>query len=356
MAELDRIGGVDCDMHPRVPGIDALIPFLPPYWAASVVERGMPGLESLTYPPRSPLSSRPDWREAEAPPCGVERYRERVLDRYGFRNAIAHCLYGVHMMPSADMAVAFASAVNQWMAATWLDAEPRMRASIVVAWQDPERAVDEIRRCAPDRRFVQILLPAMAEAPLGRRSFWPIYREAEALDLPIGVHPGGAYRFPVTPVGWPSFHIEDYASQSMAFQGQLGSLIAEGVFTKFPGLRVVLIESGVSWFTPFLWRLTKFWRGARGETPWIDRPPIEIARDHVRLTTQPFDTPVEPEVARRVIDALRSDEVLLLATDYPHWQFDDDEVVPPGVDGDALVKMARDNPLKTYPRLEEAPA
>ena len=32
---------------------------------------------------------------------------------------------------------------------------------------------------AKDKRFVQILMLAMGETPLGRRHFWPIYAAAE---------------------------------------------------------------------------------------------------------------------------------------------------------------------------------
>ena len=46
--------------------------------------------------------------------------------------------------------------------------------------------------------------------------------------------------------------------------------------------------------------------------------------------------------------------MLLFATDYPHWQFDGDDVLPAGLPERLLHKILIDNPLATYPRLQEA--
>ena len=81
----------------------------------------------------------------------------------------------------------------------------------------------------------------------------------------------------------------------------------------------------MTWLPGFLWRLSKFWRGVRAEVPWVDRSPADIVRDHVRLTITPFDAPTDPDVVERIVDQLRSDDILLYASDYPHWQFDGDE-------------------------------
>jgi predicted TIM-barrel fold metal-dependent hydrolase len=45
--------------------------------------------------------------------------------------------------------------------------------------------------------------------------------------------------------------------------------------------------------------------------------------------------------------------MLLYASDYPHWQPDGDAVMPPGFSSALQRKIAIDNPLATYPRLNE---
>jgi uncharacterized protein len=53
----------------------------------------------------------------------------------------------------------------------------------------------------------------------------------------------------------------------------------------------------------------------------------------------------------RVIEHMQSDELLLFSTDYPHWQFDGERVLPEGISSDLVHKIMIDNPLATYPRL-----
>jgi predicted TIM-barrel fold metal-dependent hydrolase len=251
------------------------------------------------------------------------------------------------------MARVVARAVNDWIAREWLDRDPRLRASIVIPTQNVEFAVEEIERCAVDRRFVQVQMAAMQESPLGRRHWWPIFAAAERHKLPIGLHPGSSYRHSLTSLGWPTCSLEDDAAYAQAFQSQLGSMISEGVFTKFPGVKVVLLESGVTWLPGFMWRIAKFWRGVRVEVPWVDRSPADVVRDHVRLTIQPFDAPADPDIVERVVDQLRSDDMLLFASDFPHWQFDGDDAMPPGLPDALRRKIMVENPLATYPRLSE---
>ena len=347
-------GGIDCDIHPSVPSLAALLPYLDDHWREMIATRGLDELNSISYPAGSPLTCRADWRPASGKPAStLEMVRSQALDPFGCSIAIANCLYGVQLLFSEDMAAAFARAVNTWMAREWLDREPRLRASIIVPVQNIEMAVEEINHWAHDRRFVQVLLLVMGDQPLGKRVHWPIYAAAARHGLTIGIHAGSAYHNPPSPVGWPSYYTEDYVGQSQAFQTQLTSLICEGVFNKFPDLKVVLLESGFTWLPAHLWRLTKYWRGLRMEIPWVDRAPSDIVRSNVRLSLQPVDGPPSAEAFARLLDHMQSDELLLFSTDYPHWQFDGDAALPDGLSADLVRKIMIDNPRATYARLLE---
>ena len=115
----------------------------------------------------------------------------------------------------------------------------------------------------------------------------------------------------------------------LAFQAQLVSFVLEGVFVRFPGLRVVLIEGGFAWVPPLMWRLDRSWRALREEAPWLTRPPSEDIRAHARVSTEPMEEPENPRHLNEVIAQLGCDEMLMFATDYPHWDFDAPDLAPP---------------------------
>ena len=345
---------VDTDVHITPRSIRALFPYLPARWRDYIRESGIESLESDLYPPRSPLSAIPGSRPADGPPgSDPDLLRTQLLDPWRTRIAITHCIYGVDGIHNADWAVAMARAVNDWQHAEWLAGEPRLRGSVVVAAQDPQRAAEEIGRVGEWPEFVQVLMPVRARLPLGNRTYWPIYEAAQRHGLALAVYAGGTSGNPITPVGAPSYYLEEYVVLAQAFQAQLVSLISEGVPVRFPGLRIVFVEAGFTWLPPLMWRFDKNWKGLRREVPWVDRLPSEIIRESVRLTAQPLDEPDEPERLLEVVEQLGSDRMLMFSTDYPHHQFDDPaRSAPAGLTAEAMARFLGGNALDTY-RLRE---
>ncbi len=95
----------------------------------------------------------------------------------------------------------------------------------------------------------------------------------------------------------------------------------EGVFERFPKLKIVLIEGGFSWAPALGWRMDKHWERMRKEVPDVKRPPSEYVREHVWFTTQPIEEPEDPQHLADIIDWIGWDR-LMFSTDYPHWDFD----------------------------------
>jgi predicted TIM-barrel fold metal-dependent hydrolase len=51
--------------------------------------------------------------------------------------------------------------------------------------------------------------------------------------------------------------------------------------------------------------------------------PSEYAHDHVRLTTQPLEQPRDRTALWPSLTDIGAQDMLLYASDYPHWDFDD---------------------------------
>lgn len=347
---------IDCDVHIAVPSTKVIMPYLDEYWHAQFLLRGIDRLSwNLTgAPPNAPLSCRPDWRPAAgAPGTDIGLLTAKAIDGFGSSMAIANCIWGGAILPSDDMSAAVCRALNDWIAKEWLDRQPRLAASIVVPLGNAELAVAEIERRAPDRRFVQVLMLIGGQDLPGRRSHWPIYEAAERHGLPVSFHAGSSYHHPPM-AGWGSHLIEDYTAQAFAFETGLVSLVSEGVFARFPKLKVVLSESGVSWLPPSLWRFDKTWRGVRAETPWVKLPPSEIVMQHVRLTLQPLDgSDDEANRLERVVEHLGSDRVILFSSDFPHWHYEGTRALPVDPASALGRRVLHENALETYPRVAE---
>ena len=349
MAKFDTTGAIDCDVHPPSPRRADLLPYLDDYWKEIVTTREVDVLEMNSFPERTLPYMRPDWKANGGDP--LEAMQKNLLDPLKLDLAILNVVSGAHALFDPYLSAAICRATNDWLIDKWLNRDSRLRASMLVPFQNVEAAVEEIERLADDKRFVQILTLSATELPLGRRIYWPIYEAAEKHGLQLGIHAGSNYRNAPSHSGFHSFLIEDHLAHTQGFATQIASLISEGVFTKYPQLKAVAIESGVTWVPPLMWRMSKDWRGARIEVPWVKDAPADIIRRHVRMTTQPFDLPDDPAEVPKALDHLLSDEMLLFSSDYPHWNFEGLDVLPEGIPDATLAKLLRDNILATYPRL-----
>ncbi len=324
-----KLAIADCDIHPRVRGLQALSPWLAKRWQEHIALFGAPQRQPQAtgpaFPKGQPAASRRDaWPPGSGGPgSDLDFMRAQHLDPNNVQLGILNPLTpsGQGFM-NGELGTAVARAVNEWQVAEWTSREPRLKASVVVQYEDAARAVAEIEHWAGHPDFAQVLLLSRAGEPLGQRRYWPIYEAAAAAGLPVAVHAFGYGGSPVSAGGWPSYYIEEMVGHAACQQADLVSLVLEGVFDRLPALRMVMVEAGFGWAPPLAWRLDAHWAKLRAEVPHVRRPPSEYIREQVWFTTQPME---EPEPRTQLLDTIGwiGWDRLLFATDYPHWDFDD---------------------------------
>ncbi len=321
---------VDCDLHIVAKSAADLYPFLSAKWRKHIETVG-PHIRAGVYnqephPRMMARGMRADAypEEGGAPGCSLPLMQKQHLDPNGIEFGMLIALgRGIFEERNQHFAEALSHAVNEWQLASWVERDDRLVAAVIVPQEDAEVAAAEIDARAGDTRFRQVLLSPKAQEPLGRKRYWPIYAAAERAGLPVAFHPaatGGGH--PSSGAGWPTYYLEEHNTFSTIMQGVLTSMIFEGVFERFPKLKVVSVEGGFTWAPTLGWRMDKHWVRLRDEVPHLRRAPSEYLRESIWFTTQPMDEARNQQHLRDIIDWLGWDR-LMFSSDYPHWDFDD---------------------------------
>jgi len=353
MTERTRNGGfpiIDCDIHNAPASIKALHPYLSVRWRKHSELFGIPMYRGTNIPRGVPYASRRDsWPPSGQPPGSDLRFlQDQLLDYWGIQFGILNCI-SIFDILNLEYAAALVRAINDWQIDEWLEPEPRLRASIVVAGEDGELAAGEIERLGAHAKFVQVLLIVHTNEPLGRRKYWKIYETALRHNLPIAIHFGGAGPGQLSAAGNLSHYIEYHTGMTQAFQTQVASLVCEGVFEQFPTLKIVLTEGGFAWLPPLMWRLDCSWKKLRDEIPYLKRLPSAYIREHFWCTTQPMAEPPKQEHFEQTLECFDADSKLMFATDYPHWDFDPpDRALGTNVRAERRRKIMADNARALY--------
>jgi hypothetical protein len=209
-----------------------------------------------------PLDHLHDGRAVETPPTRDQRPRMgpegwlSFLEDVGIDWTVLYptsaLAYG--KIVSIDYAVAVTRAYNDWLHATYLQYSPRFKGMAIIPMQDPEEAVTELRRAVTDLGMMGAMLPSNGlSEPLGSKQYWPVYAEAERLGCAIAVHGGCHDRFgldhlnmyvPVHALGHP-----------WGLTISCASIVYNGIFERFPGIRIAFLEGGIAWLLLCLERL-----------------------------------------------------------------------------------------------------
>jgi uncharacterized protein len=331
---------IDCVIHHRWVNQSELAEYMSEGWQEFLgkpnsLPGGVGAIPAIPgFPFRNPIGD----KLAEAYPEGVpvagsdyETMRHELLDRSRVERAILSYDDGIYAaaVPNQYLANEICRAANDWCVDRWLSGrDDRLHGLVVAANATPDLAADEIRRIGRHPRMAGVLMGGNGGGKVFGHSYYhPIYEAALELDLPVVVHVGGDAAADATTLTVAAGHPLTFGEYSVLSPTplftHLVSFLVQGVFEKFPGLRVLIAGAGTAWLPAVMWRLDTNWKGHRREVPWVRKLPSEYLRESVRLTTWPLDRPANPSQLVAALDAFGDPAHLLCyASGWPDWNTD----------------------------------
>jgi predicted TIM-barrel fold metal-dependent hydrolase len=241
----------------------------------------------------------------------------RVMDAHKIERAFLYptSLGNVSRVREPDYAVALCEAYNDYVHDYYAKVSPRLSPIALIPFQDPERAVIELRRAVKDLGCRGAVVRTTGlRMPLGHRFYDPIYREAEVLGCAIAVHgTNGAEE--LASGSFETFTEVHTVSFPVGIFVQFSNMIFQGVPERFPKLRLAFLEIGCTWLPYWLDRMDEHWeKRGKIETPLLTQRPSACVRQRPIYFSLESEETLLPETFRYI-----GDEHFVYATDIPHW-------------------------------------
>ncbi|MGH7815713.1 MAG: amidohydrolase family protein [Candidatus Binataceae bacterium] len=254
------------------------------------------------------------------PPASyLPQERIKLLDEWGVNAGVLFPTVGILWdTADAELAAAYARAYNNWVNDFAAPVRSRVIPIAHIAMQDVPSALEELRRCLK-LGFKGIFLAP--ETIGGKRfshpSFDPIWRECEAAGIPACLHV--IVRFSRAPGIVGDFYQPGEFRAVYGFAlGGFGqvvpaamTMIVDGLFDRFPRLKVVCVEAGCGWAPYFMDRLDQKY-SLLGWTYPTKLKPSDYFRRNLWAVAEP-----EERTIGSVMELMGDDRVLW-GSDFPH--------------------------------------
>jgi predicted TIM-barrel fold metal-dependent hydrolase len=255
-------------------------------------------------------------------------------------------------LDDAGLAAALATARNTWLAEYCAENPKRIKGTAALAQQDINASVEELHRSVKELGFVGAsLFPNVKGRHLGDPYYFPLYAEAEQLNVAICVHMFlGRYGSDATGTERVDkffySHLFGHPFEQMI---ALSVIIGEGVLDRFPKLRLVFLESGCGWLPYWFERMDEHYEVLGVQLPALKSAPSKLLERGQLYFSCEAD---EKELAH-VIDIIGEDWIVF-ASDYSHFDSRFPGASEPIVNHPKLSdatkrKILNDNARRLYP-------
>ena len=266
--------------------------------------------------------------------------RVRVNDLLGFNAHIVFPTAAFDQVQGARDPEIFAGSVqalNRGLA-SFCATDARMHPAAYIPFRHgPELAMTYLD-AAIAQDFTVVMIDTIA--PQGSKSFThpdfdPIWAKIQDADMAITIHVGTDGGWDPVPRSFynnggsvPEHAQGDAPRDAIAYMGIqynaelfLAAMIFDGVFHRFPGLRVAVVELGASWIVSWMKHLDQAYRAFRRlqDLSQVKMQPSEYVQKHIKVT------PFAGEDIGWLLTT-QAQDLLLFASDYPHHEGTDDPI------------------------------
>jgi uncharacterized protein len=259
----------------------------------------------ITHPAARKGSSDPHARLVDMDAEGID-----IAVIYGTR-VMFHC----NATDDARYAQALCRAWNDWAGEYCAASPERLKFVALVPLGDMGAAVEEAQHAVRDLGAVGInVAPTHLGRSLDQTYFDPLYAAVQALDVPLCVHAHlGAGRWVETFGRHDNWLVTHALAFPLGLIHGLSSVVCGGVLDRFPTLRVAFLEGGCGWLPYFMDRLDEHVEKLPSLVPWLTQPPSAYIRGgRVYISCE-----VEENLAYPL--SRLGEDMILYASDYPHW-------------------------------------
>ncbi|MBV8959847.1 MAG: amidohydrolase [Actinobacteria bacterium] len=265
-----------------------------------------------------PMKAIPAFRE---PGARLELMDEQGIDHTLMFPTLASLLEE-RMRDDPELIHVVIHALNEWIYETWrFDYEGRIFTTPVISLPIVEKAIEELEWVVERGAKAVLIRPAPVPGFRGSRSFGlpefdPFWEKVVEHDVVVGMHSSdsGYERYANDWMGNNSemlpFKPEAFRMLSAwrPIEDSVSALVCHGALSRFPELKVAVIENGSTWVEPLLRNMADLWKKMPQD---FAENPVDVVKRNIYIS------PFWEEDLLALGELIGVDHVLF-GSDYPH--------------------------------------